>query len=140
FEGHDELDRVEAVGAEIVDEARVLRHLLGIDAKVLNHDLLHPFCDIAHLKPRLPSLTSLVKGPSPASDRSRPAHGTGEIAQKIRSSLPALAVGRGRLKNGRRCLGFGGVLTHFIWLDQPERGLSMPSHGASARKILSIIS
>src|SRR5687768_12183473 len=31
LESHDQLDGVEAVGAEIVDEARAFRHLLGFD-------------------------------------------------------------------------------------------------------------
>ena len=48
FERHHELDRVEAVGAEIVDERCVLRHLLGLDAQVLDDDLLDPLRDIAH--------------------------------------------------------------------------------------------
>ena len=47
LERHDELDRVEAVGAEIVDEARVLGDL-SRRHRVLDHDLLHAFSDIAH--------------------------------------------------------------------------------------------
>src|SRR4051794_13112629 len=38
FEGHDELDDVEAVGTQIVDEARVFRHLVGFDAEMLDDD------------------------------------------------------------------------------------------------------
>src|SRR5215813_8433832 len=34
LESHDQLDRVERIGAEIVDEARVLCHLVGLDPKV----------------------------------------------------------------------------------------------------------
>src|SRR5215813_6121567 len=48
LEGHDELDGVETVGAEIVDEARVLGHLLGFNAQVLDDDLLHPLANITH--------------------------------------------------------------------------------------------
>ena len=48
FEGHDELDRVETVGAEIVDETGVLRHLVGLDAEMLNDDLLNPLANITH--------------------------------------------------------------------------------------------
>src|ERR1700682_7500 len=44
LEGHDEFDRVEAVGTEVIDKAGVLGNLLGIDAEMLNHDLLNPFC------------------------------------------------------------------------------------------------
>src|ERR1700733_7405585 len=48
FEGHDELDRVETVGAEIVDETGVLRHLVGLDAEMLNDDLLNPLANITN--------------------------------------------------------------------------------------------
>jgi len=49
LEGHDQLDRVERVRPEIVDEARIVLHLLGVDAEVLDHDLLNPITDIAHV-------------------------------------------------------------------------------------------
>src|SRR5581483_1780507 len=48
FERHDELDGVETVGAEIVDEAGVLRNLVGIDAEILDDDLFHPLGNITH--------------------------------------------------------------------------------------------
>src|SRR6476660_2375237 len=48
LEGHDELDRVEAVGAEIVDETGVFRDLVGLDAEMLNDDLLNPLANITH--------------------------------------------------------------------------------------------
>ena len=48
LESHDELDRIEAVGAQIVDEARVVRDLLLLDAQVLDDDLLHSLSGIAH--------------------------------------------------------------------------------------------
>jgi hypothetical protein len=48
FEGHDELDRIEAVRAEIVDETGVFRHFVGLDAEMLNDDLLHPLANITH--------------------------------------------------------------------------------------------
>src|SRR5690606_6373112 len=40
LEGHDELDRVEAVGAEILHEARLVRQLLPLDAEFLDNDVL----------------------------------------------------------------------------------------------------
>src|SRR4029434_3594809 len=40
FEGHDELDRVERVGPEVVDKRRVRRHLVLIDTQLLDNDLL----------------------------------------------------------------------------------------------------
>src|SRR5208282_6395863 len=39
LEGHDELDRVEAVGAEIIDETGVFGYLVGLDAEMLHDDL-----------------------------------------------------------------------------------------------------
>jgi hypothetical protein len=48
FEGHDEFDRVEAIGAEIIDEAGVIRHLLGLYAEMLNDDLFDPLANLTH--------------------------------------------------------------------------------------------
>src|SRR5262249_19574673 len=49
LEGHHQLDRVERVGAEIVDEARPLGDLVGLDAQMFHDDLLHPVADVTHL-------------------------------------------------------------------------------------------
>src|SRR5262249_38374406 len=48
LERHDEFNRVEAVGPEIVDEARVLSHLFGFDAQMFHDDLFHPLANIPH--------------------------------------------------------------------------------------------
>src|SRR5271170_269544 len=48
LESHDQLDRVEAIGAEIVDETGVLRNLVGLDAEMLDDDLFHPLANITH--------------------------------------------------------------------------------------------
>ena len=40
LERHDQLDDVEAVGAQVVDKARIFRHLVGFDPEVLDDDLL----------------------------------------------------------------------------------------------------
>jgi len=40
---------VEAVGTEIVDEARVLGHLGLVDAQMLDHNLLNPIGDVTHV-------------------------------------------------------------------------------------------
>src|ERR1700734_3123371 len=48
FEGHDEFDRIEAIGAEIIDEAGVIRDLVGLDAQMLHDDLLYPLANITH--------------------------------------------------------------------------------------------
>ena len=65
LERHDQLDGVEAVGAEIVDEAGVVGDLVGLDAEMLDDDLLHALCDVAHRSiPRLCSLIQAVAGRS----------------------------------------------------------------------------
>src|ERR1700674_3279590 len=48
LEGHDQLDGVEAVGAEIIDEARLLGDLFRVDPEVLDDDFLHPLGNVAH--------------------------------------------------------------------------------------------
>src|SRR5579862_4043326 len=48
FEGHHQLDRIEAVGPQIVDEAGVFGHLGIVDAEMLDDDLLDPLGDVAH--------------------------------------------------------------------------------------------
>src|SRR5262245_51974136 len=55
FKRHDELDRIEAVGAEIINEARVLSDLVGLDAEMLHDNLLHPLANVTHRS----NLTSL---------------------------------------------------------------------------------
>src|SRR5271165_1202301 len=46
LEGHHQLDRIEAVGPEIVDERRFGRDLALLDAEVLDHDLLNLLGDL----------------------------------------------------------------------------------------------
>src|SRR5438874_6266789 len=48
LERHHQLDRVETIGAEIVDKAGVLGDLSLIDPEMLDNDLLNPVGDIAH--------------------------------------------------------------------------------------------
>src|SRR6185436_2919941 len=48
FEGHDELDRVERVGAQVIDERRVRRHFFFIHTQLLDDDLLHLIRDRHH--------------------------------------------------------------------------------------------
>src|SRR5438067_13158198 len=54
LEGHHQLDGVEAVGAQIVDEAGVFGHFRFVDAQMLDDDLLDPISDVTH--PFLPSV------------------------------------------------------------------------------------
>src|SRR3546814_18358127 len=49
LERHHQLDDVEAVSAEIVDEARVLGALVGLDAELLDDDLLPALGGLAHV-------------------------------------------------------------------------------------------
>src|SRR6185312_8326741 len=48
FERHHQLDGVEAVGAQIFNEGRIVGDLVGIDIQMLDDDLLHAFRSIAH--------------------------------------------------------------------------------------------
>src|SRR4051794_2783093 len=48
FERHHQFDGIETVGAEIVDEARIVDHLFGLDTEVFDHDLLNPLANLAH--------------------------------------------------------------------------------------------
>src|SRR5690242_4770519 len=48
FKCHHELDGVEAVGAEVVNEARVVDHFFGLNTKVFDHDLLNPLANLTH--------------------------------------------------------------------------------------------
>src|SRR5450759_5265599 len=42
LESHHEFDVVETIGAKIVDETRLLRHLVGFDPQVFHDDLFNP--------------------------------------------------------------------------------------------------
>src|ERR1700742_1503129 len=48
FKRHHQLDGIEAVGAEVVNEARVIDHFFGLDTKVFDHDLLNPLANLTH--------------------------------------------------------------------------------------------
>src|SRR6185437_1000229 len=48
LKSHHQLDGVEAVCAQIFNEGRVVRDLVGIDIQVLDDDLLHALGSIAH--------------------------------------------------------------------------------------------
>ena len=50
FERHHQFDDVEAVGAQIVDEARFLGDLVGFDTQMLDDDFLNLFGRIAPAK------------------------------------------------------------------------------------------
>src|SRR5579859_1610275 len=48
FKCHHELDRVEAVSAEVINEARAVDHLFGLNTEMLDHDLLNPLANLTH--------------------------------------------------------------------------------------------
>jgi hypothetical protein len=48
FEGHNQLDSVEAVCAQIIDKGRVFHDFIFFHTKVLNNDLFNAVCDVAH--------------------------------------------------------------------------------------------
>src|SRR3954469_23433236 len=48
FKCHHKLDRVEAVGAEVVDETRSIDHLVRLDTEMLDHNLLNPLANLTH--------------------------------------------------------------------------------------------
>src|SRR5258708_29105988 len=48
FKRHHELDRIEAVGAEVINEARVVDHFFVFNTKVFDHDLLNPLDNLTH--------------------------------------------------------------------------------------------
>ena len=48
FEGHDQFDGVERVGAQVVDKRRVRRDFALVHAQLLNNDLFYPFINRCH--------------------------------------------------------------------------------------------
>src|SRR5262249_48842358 len=48
LECHHQFDGVQAVRTEVVNEARVVRHLIGLSAQMLHDDLLHPLANVTH--------------------------------------------------------------------------------------------
>jgi hypothetical protein len=48
FEGHNQLDSVKAVSAQIVNEGRAFGHFVFVDAQVLDNNLFNAICDVAH--------------------------------------------------------------------------------------------
>src|SRR5712664_404394 len=48
FKRHHELDGIKAVGAEVVNEARVVDHFFGFNTKVFDHNLLNSLANLTH--------------------------------------------------------------------------------------------
>jgi hypothetical protein len=49
LERHHELNGIEAVGAKVLNEGRILCHLVGLDPKVLHDDFFYPLANVTHL-------------------------------------------------------------------------------------------
>src|SRR6185312_7969988 len=62
FESHDEFDRVQAVGAQIIDEAGAFGYLVGFDAEMFDNDLLDALCGVTHLGILVLNLSVFVSG------------------------------------------------------------------------------
>ena len=62
FEGHDKLDRIKAVRAQIVDEAGLLRDLGLVNAEMLDDDLPDACLDSTFTHLQIPNL-SVFSGP-----------------------------------------------------------------------------
>src|SRR5688500_20284448 len=108
LERHDELDGVEAVSAQIVDEARVLGDLVGLDAQMLNNDLLHAICDVAHEMPLqnsgFASATSFASPRWQAPDGAGPAREVAGPRPRVARGLPRRAPPR-RVQRGAGAVG-----------------------------------
>src|SRR3954452_4763861 len=48
FKRHHELDGIKTVGAEVINEARVVVHFFGFNTKVFDHDLLNSLANLSH--------------------------------------------------------------------------------------------
>jgi hypothetical protein len=48
FKSHDKLNRVERIGAKVVDEIGVVDHFVGLNAEMFDNDLFYALSDIAH--------------------------------------------------------------------------------------------
>jgi hypothetical protein len=48
LKSHDKLNRVERIGAKVVNEIGVIDHLVGFNAQMLDNNLLYALSDIAH--------------------------------------------------------------------------------------------
>src|ERR1700680_466148 len=67
FKRHHELDGIEAVGAEVINEARVVDHFFGFNTKVFDHDLLNSLANLTHR-----STSCLFHKTRPQDDTSHP--------------------------------------------------------------------
>src|SRR6201999_74422 len=69
LERHDELDGIERISAEIVDEARPLGDLVGLDTQMFHDDLLPPVANVTHLINLVRFETGLAGRDDPRSPR-----------------------------------------------------------------------
>ncbi|CEJ84986.1 Acyl carrier protein (modular protein) [Hyphomicrobium sp. GJ21] len=94
FERHHELNRIQAIRAKVVDEAGVVRDLIGLDAKMLYDNFLHALCNIAHRQSsclsiiRRASMARSVRSAEPAGNRMPIFNFKGNSACSDRGSRP----------------------------------------------------
>src|SRR5580700_9526755 len=113
FERHHEFDRIEAVGAEIIDEARSLRNLVGLDAQMFHDDLLHPLANVTH-RSNLVRLSNWLNPPSYlAIKRPRDHHGAADhcAADHCAADRPVVVDGRRTIPATGLCNGLGAPYT-----------------------------
>src|ERR1700753_390743 len=48
FKRHHQLDCIKTVGAEVINEARIVDYFFWFDTEVFGHDLLNPLANLAH--------------------------------------------------------------------------------------------
>jgi len=88
LEGHDEFDVIQAVGAEVVDEAGLFGDLLRVGVQVLDDDLAHALENVGHLDLQVPRWRDRSRGPG--GYRRRPVR-----QQSLRKSASRLACSIG---------------------------------------------
>src|SRR5262249_51372168 len=93
LEGHHELDGVETVGAKIVNEARLIGHLVGLYAQVLHDDLFHPLANVTHRS----NLVLLRLGCDPSPDRNHRGTASSCLTVMRRSPIAEYREGLPRL-------------------------------------------
>src|SRR5690606_31547307 len=116
FEGHDELDDVERVGAKIVDEGGLLSHLFLVHAKLGDDAFFDLICNGRHgqssLRERLKmcvfvglagerSSYSPTEGPDVATGWKRPQAKKSRGVCRLKSGQPWKSVRLGSLESGR---------------------------------------
>src|SRR5262245_17520887 len=128
LERHDELDRVERVGAQVVDERRVRRHFFFVDPELLHDDALHFVGDshsiLLHVHPAVDgqnvpcNIRRLVRGEEP--------DGGGDLVDRAEPAERNLRrpVDLRFFRNRARHLGLDHARRHDVHRDRSRRHLA----------------